>query len=81
MQRIIVRPYILEDAEKLLNLQLTNREHFQKWSPVMRTEEFFTLKGQQNKIIESLNNRKKDKRYDFAIILTDSSSPTLIGEV
>jgi ribosomal-protein-alanine N-acetyltransferase len=78
---ISIRPYTLDDAEERLKLQLANKKHFQKWSPVVRSNEFFTKEGQQNIIKESMHNRNEDKRYDYAIILSDHTSSTLIGEV
>lgn len=81
MQRIMIRPYKLEDAEELLQLQLSNIDHFERWSPVKRSESFYALQGQQEKIKKSMEDRLKDSRYDFAIILLDSTGPTLIGEV
>lgn len=81
MTEIIVRPYTYEDAEEKLHLHQENKEHFQRWSPVKRKEDFFTLHGQIESIKEYIKNSLEDSRYDFAIFLKDDSSQTLIGEV
>lgn len=81
MADIIVRPYIFEDAEEKLLLHQENREHFQKWSPVKRKDDFFTLQGQIESIKEYIKNSSEDSRYDFAIFLKEGSFHTLIGEV
>jgi len=81
MAQLIVRPYTYEDAQEKLELHQENKEHFQKWSPVKRKEEFFTLQGQIDSIKEYIKNSSEDSRYDFAIFLKNDSSHTLIGEV
>ncbi|MBM6616608.1 GNAT family N-acetyltransferase [Bacillus suaedaesalsae] len=81
MQRILIRPYTLEDAEELLSLQLANKEHILRWSPVMGTNEFYTLEGQQKRINESKTDHNEDKRYVFGIFLTEEDSETLIGDI
>ncbi len=81
VEQLIVRPYTYEDAEDKLHLHLENREHFQKWSPTRRTEEFFTLEGQIESIKQMMKNSEEDTRYDFAIFIKKDNSLTLIGEV
>jgi [ribosomal protein S5]-alanine N-acetyltransferase len=81
LKEIIVRPYRFEDAEAKLHLHQENREHFQKWSPTVRNEEFFTIEGQINSIKEFIEKSSEDIRHDFAIFLDEGTSLTLIGEV
>jgi [ribosomal protein S5]-alanine N-acetyltransferase len=81
LKQLIVRPYTYEDAEEKLLLHQENRDHFQRWSPVKRNEEFFTIRGQINSIKEFMEKSAEDSRYDFAIFLEEDTSFTLIGEV
>lgn len=81
MNELIVRPYMIEDAEEKLILQQENREHFQQWSPVKRNEEYFTLQGQIDSIKEFMKNSEEDSRYDYGIFLEEEALVTLIGEV
>lgn len=81
MKKLIVRPFTCEDADDRLHLYLENREHFQEWSPVRKSEEFFTLQGQIDCIKEFMLKSAEDIRYDFAIFLEEDTKLTLIGEV
>ncbi|KAA0546279.1 GNAT family N-acetyltransferase [Bacillus sp. BGMRC 2118] len=81
MQQIKLRPYRMEDAQALLSLQQINKEHIGQWSPVMGTDEFYTLEGQESRIRDFLHDQNEDKRYVFGIFLTGEHSETLIGDI
>ncbi|WP_179887175.1 GNAT family protein [Bacillus sp. AFS088145] len=81
MKEIIVRPYTFEDAEAKLQLHVENKEHFEKWSPTLRKEDFYTVEGQMNSIKEFMEKSAEDSRYDFAIFVKEDNDLTLIGEV
>ena len=81
MKELIVRPFQLEDAEERLQLLTENREHFQKWSPVKRNEEYFTLQGQIDCIKDFMAKSVDDVKYDYGIFLKVDNTLSLIGEV
>lgn len=82
MKEIIVRPYTFEDAEAKLQLHIENKEHFEKWSPTLRNDEFYTIQGQMKSIKEHMENSAEDSRHDFAIFIKEENhTQTLIGEV
>ncbi|WP_179865679.1 MULTISPECIES: GNAT family N-acetyltransferase [unclassified Bacillus (in: firmicutes)] len=81
MKEVIVRPYTFEDAEAKLELHQENKDHFEKWSPTLRKDDFYTVEGQLNTIKEFMEKSAEDARYDFAIYVKDDDATTLIGEV
>jgi ribosomal-protein-alanine N-acetyltransferase len=66
------------DAEALLQLEVKNREFFQKYAP-LRADHFYTLEFQRHIIRDHLENYKLGNRYAFGIYLTSTNQ--LIGNI
>jgi ribosomal-protein-alanine N-acetyltransferase len=79
MENIIIRDFKLEDAEALLQMNIENKDYFEKWMPVLPPPSFYTLEGQIEKIKSTHERSAKDEAYSFGIFL--ESSNTLIGDV
>ncbi len=66
------------DAEAMLHLERNNREFFQKYT-LKRTEDFYTLESQLNRIKENLEKKERDQNYSFGIFQTETQK--LIGTI
>ncbi|WOD65490.1 GNAT family N-acetyltransferase (plasmid) [Niallia taxi] len=67
--KVNIRFYEISDAHMKLQLELNNKEHFERWSPIKPSETFYTLEGQTDWIEKSREKAKNDERYDFGIFL------------
>jgi [ribosomal protein S5]-alanine N-acetyltransferase len=76
-ENIYLRSFTTEDAARLLELQLKNRDFFQKFA-MERTPEFYTFETQLKRIKQSEEDRKNDEGYNFGIFKHDG---TLIGTI
>jgi ribosomal-protein-alanine N-acetyltransferase len=79
VEELILREFNLEDAHELLRMNIDNKEHFEKWMPVMPAPTYYTLEGQIEKIKSTQEKSKNDEYYSFGIFLEDTNS--LIGNV
>jgi [ribosomal protein S5]-alanine N-acetyltransferase len=66
------------DAADLLRLELQNRDFFQTYTP-LRSDDFYTLEGQLERIKKSIEMQERDERYSFGIYLLETGE--LIGNV
>ncbi|SDX54566.1 GNAT family N-acetyltransferase [Paenibacillus sp. CF384] len=76
--RVYIRFLEIEDAEALLDMQVRNRELFQKYSPIF-ADDFYTLESKRQSITDSIKQREEDKKYNFGIFLKESD--ILIGSI
>lgn len=79
MLPIYIRPYVLDDAAVILEMNLRNREHFEYWMPVKPLPEQYTLEGQRERIFRHQELMKKDAYYAYGVYLTENDQ--LIGDV
>lgn len=68
--RIFLRFLEDKDAEALLDLQLRNKEFFQKSSP-FRKDDYYTLEAKCKFIENSIGSRKNDEGYSLGIFMND----------
>lgn len=66
------------DTEEVLNLQIKNREFFQKYVST-RSGDFYTLEVQKQLIKDSIIQRQKDEKYVFGIF--EKNTDKLIGNI
>jgi len=66
------------DAEAVLDLQLRNKEFFQKYVST-RSNEFYTLEVQKQLIKSNNEQSKRDEKYSFGIFEKDTDA--LIGNI
>ncbi|CAG9612029.1 [Ribosomal protein S5]-alanine N-acetyltransferase [Bacillus rhizoplanae] len=66
------------DAEKLLDLELKNRDFFQLYT-ALREDDFYTLEGQLNRIRENKEKKDLDQLYSFGIYVIETEE--LIGNI
>ncbi|MEO2077079.1 MAG: GNAT family protein [Bacillus sp. (in: firmicutes)] len=76
-ESIYIRPFITSDAAALLELQLANRDFFQKFS-MERDDNFYTLEAQLERIPQYQELSQNDQSYNFGIFTYDD---TLIGTI
>lgn len=76
-ESIYIRPFITSDATALLELQLANRDFFQKFS-MERDDNFYTLEAQLERIPQYQELSQNDQSYNFGIFTYDD---TLIGTI
>lgn len=76
-KNIYIRPFTEDDAASLLKLQKENRRFFEKFS-YERTNDFYTLEVQQNRIKEFAKDWQADQAYTFGIFTKDDA---LIGTI
>jgi [ribosomal protein S5]-alanine N-acetyltransferase len=76
-EHIYIRPFIPGDAEGLLELQLENRDFFKRYSMV-RSEDFYTLEAQLERIRMFQEDSENDQSYNFGIFTADDE---LIGTI
>ncbi|WP_423802571.1 GNAT family N-acetyltransferase [Neobacillus sp. SAB-20_R2A] len=76
-KNIYIRPFTEDDASSLLKLQIENRRFFEKFS-YERSNDFYTLEVQQNRIKEFAKDWQADQAYTFGIFTKDDA---LIGTI
>lgn len=76
-ESIYIRPFITSDAAALFELQLANRDFFQKFS-MERDDNFYTLEAQLERIPQYQELSQNDQSYNFGIFTYDD---TLIGTI
>lgn len=74
---IYIRPFEKEDAASLLQLQVENREFFEKFS-MNRDKDFYSLETQLDRINQYEEDRGNDLAYNFGIFTNEG---TLIGTI
>lgn len=74
---IYIRPLQINDAESILNLQIENRDFFEKFS-MLRGEDYYTLESQTKMIKDRTDKMKNDEEYYFGIF---HKSDELIGTI
>jgi ribosomal-protein-alanine N-acetyltransferase len=79
VEKLVVRAFKLEDAQALLDMNIENKDYFQKWMPIIPPDSFYTLEGHLEKIKKNLALSEKDEYYSFGVFLETSN--TLIGDV
>ncbi|MFN7249799.1 MAG: GNAT family N-acetyltransferase [Anaerobacillus sp.] len=75
-ENLLIKPFILTDADDLLQFQLTNKEFFERFS-MMRPDSFYSLEHQRSLISKWKYNIENDTEYQFGIFQRDTSK--LIG--
>ncbi|WP_461614956.1 GNAT family N-acetyltransferase [Clostridium sp. Marseille-QA1073] len=76
--KIYIRYFKDVDVETLFDLNLRNKEFFQKYSPT-HDDNFYTLDSQRKFISDMTKQRENDDQYCFGIFVKDSNE--LIGYV
>lgn len=76
-ESIYIRPFIMSDAVALLELQLANRDFFQRFS-MERDDDFYTLEAQLERIPQYHELSQNDQSYNFGIFTYED---TLIGTI
>ncbi|MDR6125114.1 ribosomal-protein-alanine N-acetyltransferase [Bacillus sp. SLBN-46] len=76
-ESIYIRPFLPSDAAALLELQFANRDFFQRFS-MERSEDFYTLETQFNRIQFYQEDSQNDQSYNFGIFTYDDN---LIGTI
>jgi [ribosomal protein S5]-alanine N-acetyltransferase len=76
-ESIYIRPFIMSDAAALLELQLANRDFFQRFS-MERDDDFYTLEAQLERIPQYQELSQNDQSYNFGIFTYED---TLIGTI
>lgn len=76
--RILVKILEDNDAEKLLDLELKNRDFFQTYTP-LRECDFYTLEGQLDRIRKNKEKKDLDELYSFGIYVIETEE--LIGNI
>lgn len=66
--RLTLRPFVLEDAGALVELQDANRQAFEPYMPV-RPEEFFTVDAQLEQIGRDRQQWVEDRGFAFAMVV------------
>ncbi|WP_342560568.1 GNAT family protein [Psychrobacillus sp. FSL W7-1457] len=75
---IYIRPFIVSDAEELLDLEIRNRAFLQNYS-VALPENYWTIETQKELIEKWAQNSTKDSAYQFGIFKVDAD--VLIGSI
>ncbi|MGG2094395.1 GNAT family protein [Bacillus sp. S13(2024)] len=76
--RVLVKILEDNDAEKLLDLELKNRDFFQTYTP-LRERDFYTLEGQLDRIRKNKEKKDLDELYSFGIYVIETEE--LIGNI
>ncbi|MGG2063360.1 GNAT family N-acetyltransferase [Bacillus sp. S14(2024)] len=76
--RVLVKILEDNDAEKLLDLELKNRDFFQTYTP-LRECDFYTLEGQLDRIRKNKEKKDLDELYSFGIYVIETEE--LIGNI
>jgi len=74
---IYIRPFLTEDAEALLDLLKKNRNFFEKFS-MERSEAYYTMEPQLERIKQYEEDSLTDQAYNFGIFKNDGA---LIGTI
>ena len=74
---IYIRPFLTEDAEALLDLLKKNRDFFEKFS-MGRSEAYYTMESQLERIKQYKEDGLTDQAYNFGIFKNDGA---LIGTI
>lgn len=77
-KEIYLRPFEMSDAEALFELQIRNRELFQRTAPT-QPENFYTLECQQDYIKNGIEQQENGQRFGFGIFLKENDQ--LIGNI
>lgn len=77
-QQISIKLSEISDAEDLLKLELNNRDFFRIYTP-LRSEKFYTLEGQIERINKDILQVQENTGYSFGIFLLDNKE--LIGHI
>ncbi len=75
---ILIRLLQEQDAKDVLHLEVRNKEFFQSYTP-LRSDSFYTIEGQLDKINNTIKNANNGIGYSFGIFL--KGSQRLIGIV
>ncbi|WP_079710110.1 GNAT family N-acetyltransferase [Paraliobacillus ryukyuensis] len=78
-KNIYIRALQKEDAQALLEMNIENREIFDRYSPVNRSDDDFTLENHEKQIKEGEDSWNADKGYNFGIFINESNK--LVGTV
>lgn len=76
--KIFIRFLEDKDTEALLEMQLRNKEFFQRYSPT-HEKDYYTLEAKRNFITNSIKQREKDHEYHFGIFKQNDGG--LVGDV
>lgn len=76
-QNIYIRQLNIDDAEDLLQLQVENKDFFEKYA-MERSPDFYTLESQRKRLQMMDENAKQDLDYFFGIFTNENS---LIGTI
>jgi [ribosomal protein S5]-alanine N-acetyltransferase len=76
-QNIYIRQLNIDDAEDLLQLQVENKDFFEKYA-MERSPDFYTLESQLKRLQMMDENAKQDLDYFFGIFTNENS---LIGTI
>lgn len=79
LENLVVREYTEEDAPALLQMNIDNKDYFEKWAPNKPDVSFYTLEGQLDMIRNSHKRMEKDEYYVYGIFLEESN--TSIGNI
>jgi len=75
VEKLVVRECTEQDAPALLQMNIDNKEYFEKWAPNKNEDSYYSLKGQLD-AIRSIHKRiENDEYYFFGIFLEKSNIP------
>ncbi|MFN2747924.1 MULTISPECIES: GNAT family N-acetyltransferase [Bacillus] len=77
-EHVYVRPLTVRDAEACLKLQIDNRAFFERFS-MERSDDFYTLEGQKQRLTTFYDKMQEDEDYYFGIFL--QANDALIGTI
>ncbi|WP_145949092.1 GNAT family N-acetyltransferase [Paenibacillus sp. Y412MC10] len=75
---VYLRPLMTQDAEESLRLQVENRAFFEQFS-MPRDPDYYTLEGQQARILAQAESREQDLEYSFGVFRLEGDR--LIGSI
>lgn len=76
-ENIYIRLLNVDDAEELLQVQVENKDFFEKYA-MKRDKDFYTLEGHQKRLQMFAENAKQDLDYFFGIFTNEDD---LIGTI
>jgi len=79
VENLVVRECRKEDAPALLQMNIDNKEYFNKWAPIKPDISYYSLEGQLEKIMKVQKQIKNDEYYFFGIFLESNNTP--IGNI
>jgi len=77
-EKIYIRFLEISDAQAMLDLNLRNKEFFQKYV-CTRGDSFYKLRAREDSIRDSIKQREDDKQYSFGIFKKDTDE--LVGNI